>query len=113
MEKTHFSIGAYTYCLRCGENEVLDECGTMMCDECELNYGSSESDLFSYCDCCGSRFYTDEGQIVGEEFFCSDCCDKYTRECEWCGMLVRDEDIIYDEKCEKYFCPECFEDKED
>ena len=38
-QQTHFDIGGYTYCLRCGKEEIVDSCSTMMCYDCELAYG--------------------------------------------------------------------------
>ena len=111
INTTSFAIGAYTYCLRCGKAEVLDPCGSMMCADCELKYGDSESDLFAYCDCCGSRFYADDACYVGDEVFCEDCYDKYTIVCECCGEAVYKDDVIYDEEHDIYICSRCNEDR--
>ena len=57
---TKIELGGFTYCLHCGEKEILNGEDTMMCESCEYKYGNSDSELFSYCDVCGDRHYTDD-----------------------------------------------------
>lgn len=108
-DTTKFSIGGYTYCLRCGMEETLLGADTMMCEECELEYGSSDNDLFTYCDSCGRRIYVDDSYSVGDETVCSHCFDKYCRRCECCGDLMYDDQIHYHEPSQQYVCDYCLE----
>ena len=108
---TTFTIGAYTYCLRCGEEECLSAADTMMCEDCELKYGTSENDMFIYCDCCDSRFYADDAYYVGDERICPHCFREYVVRCECCGEPMWRENMIYDEENEQYLCRYCFNDR--
>jgi hypothetical protein len=90
-EKTTFNIGGFTYCLWCGEKECLTGAETMMCEKCELEHGTSENDLFTTCDNCGRRIYTDDSYAVGDDNVCQHCFDKYTRHCDCC------EEVVYDD----------------
>ena len=109
-DSTKFNIGGFTYCLRCGEKECLTGADTMMCEKCELEYGTSENDLFTTCDSCGRRIYTDEVYAVGDEGWCQHCFDKYAHRCEVCGEAVYEDQIHYHEPTQQYVCDYCLED---
>jgi hypothetical protein len=106
---TKFNIGGFTYCLRCGEEECLTGADTMMCEACELEYGTSENDLFTTCDSCGRRIYTDDAYTVGDEGWCQHCFDQYARRCEYCGDSVCEDQIHYHEPTQQYVCEYCLE----
>lgn len=106
-----FYIGGRVRCLRCGKKDIeLTE--SVMCNDCELEYGTSESDLFGYCPCCGRRFIYDDGYWVNgsEETVCPDCADEYTEYCSSCGDRYYKEDMIYNRDTQKYMCKWCAED---
>ena len=105
--KTKFEIGAYTYCLRCGEEEVMDSSSTMMCYDCELKYGISENEDFGFCAECGARIATENAYYVDEEVYCSTCYHEMAERCENCGDSYLREDMIYDEKNDIYLCRWC------
>ena len=109
-DSTKFNIGGFTYCLRCGEEECLTGADTMMCEKCELEYGTSENDLFTTCDSCSRRIYTDDVYAVGDEGWCQHCFDKYARRCEVCGEAVYEDQIHYHEPTQQYVCEYCLED---
>ena len=106
---TTFSIGGYTYCLRCGVEETLLGADTMMCERCELEHGNSDNDLFTFCDNCGRRIYVDDSYVVGDETVCSHCFDKYCRKCECCGEILYEDQIHYHEPTQQYVCEFCLE----
>ena len=108
-DTSNFHLGGFTYCLWCGEAEVLDGADTMMCEKCELEHGSSENELFTYCDCCGRRIYADDAHIIGDEDICEDCYDKHASVCERCGEVCWNEDIHYYEENDTYLCSECLD----
>ena len=108
-DQTKIELGGFTYCLHCGEKEILNGEDTMMCESCEYKYGNSDSDLFSYCEVCGDRHYTDELINVQGDWVCKSCVDKYCRKCEYCHEYVFSEDLKYIEKHDSYICPECYE----
>ena len=107
-KNTKFVIGGYTYCLRCGRVECLTGEDTMLCIDCELEYGNSESDLFTICDCCGQRMYVDDGYSVGYDILCENCYREETITCEICGENCYSEYMRYNEKEDQYICQDCF-----
>lgn len=108
---TKIKVGGECKCLRCAEIPIeLSE--TFMCNECEMNYGTSDSDTFAICPCCGGRFIFDDGYWVdgAEETVCENCADNYTEVCGNCGERYYKYDMIYDRKGELFICKWCAED---
>ena len=108
-DQTKIELGGFTYCLNCGEKEVLNGEDTMMCENCEYKYGNSDSDLFSYCEVCGDRHYADELIDVQGDWVCKSCVDRYCRKCECCHEYVFTDELKYIEKHDTYLCSECYE----
>lgn len=106
--RTKFDIGSMTYCLRCGEEEIMDSGSTMMCYECERQYGVSENDCFCFCDKCGERSLTEEMSWVGDSSFCPECYNEYAERCDLCGDSYLKEDMIYDEQKDIFMCSWCY-----
>ena len=109
---TRFKIGGQVDCCRCGKAHIeLSE--SFMCNDCEMEYGDSDSDMFATCPCCGHRFVFDDGIWVSgaEETICPNCADEYTVSCAKCGETVYMDDAIYDRKIEEYVCKWCKEDE--
>ena len=106
-QQTHFDIGGYTYCLRCGKEEIVDSCSTMMCYDCELAYGISENDNFGFCKHCGCRLEGDKAYYVDEDVYCRDCYEDYAERCADCGDSFLRDDMIYDEERGEYYCEWC------
>jgi hypothetical protein len=106
-ENTRFEIGGYVYCLRCGDDQCLQGADTMMCGSCELEYGNSDCDLFTYCSNCGRRIFADDAYYVGDEDICPECKDKYTYTCDICGDICWNEDIHFYEPTNQYICNNC------
>ena len=110
--QTVFDIGAYTYCLYCGEKEVMYGADTMLCEECELKYGVSDNDMFSYCSVCGCRVIVDDSYWVDDEVWCEHCYSEYSRTCECCGETMHSDYIFFHEKTGQYLCNFCYEEAE-
>lgn len=104
---THFDIGEYTYCLRCGSEEVIESCGSMMCYDCELAYGKSENEVFGFCKHCGRRIEVDKSYYVNEDLYCDDCYKECAERCSCCGDSFLKEDMTYNEKDDCYICKWC------
>lgn len=113
INTTKFPIGGFTYCLWCGKEEVIECADTMMCADCELEHGSAENEAFATCDCCGHRYMFEEGEIINDEYVCSECIKKYCTVCEECGDLKFNEHIKYSEKYSKYLCVDCYDEIEE
>lgn len=113
FEKLLFSVGAPVSCLYCGE-AVINGDDTMMCSECECEFGNSESDEYRTCDCCGTRFYYDEGYWVGdEENVCPNCAEHNTFICGRCGERHYNMNKHWSNKLQEYICDYCFEEEEE
>ena len=104
-------IGGPVKCLRCGK-DIIELSETMMCNNCEMEYGTTDSDMFATCPCCGGRYIFDEGYWVegAEEAICPDCANEYTEFCANCGERYYKDDMRYDRKTESDYCKYCFED---
>lgn len=105
---TRFSIGEMTYCMRCGKEEAMDGSSTMMCYDCELNYGTAENDSFCFCNCCGRRIPTEDVYWIGDDNYCPSCYDTHAARCDNCGESYLIEDMIYNEIEDTYTCTWCF-----
>ena len=107
MTDINFLVGSAVKCLRCGE-ELIRGDDSMMCPECECKYGNSNSDAYRVCDCCGSRFWYEEGTWIGEDdFVCDNCYHKETFTCEDCGERYYNADKHWNEELSGYICTHC------
>ena len=105
-----FRIGAAVKCLCCGE-AIINGDDSMMCSDCECEYGNSDSDEYRTCDCCGARFYYEDAWWVGDDIICPNCADRETFICDEC------EDRYYNSEKHyyngQYICDHCLADKEE
>lgn len=107
-KKTRFNIGAYTYCLCCGEAETMDSGdSTMMCYDCEKEYGISDNGCFTFCNCCHEHILRDDCYYVEDEPYCNNCFYNVAKECDCCEDYYLKEHLSYNEKTEKYYCEWC------
>lgn len=99
-------VGSSCNCLRC--NSALIRMGeTMMCDECDLQYGEFDTEIYTTCDCCGRRIYIDDAWYVDSDEICEDCMNNECFVCEDCEELHYNSDKVYIETEDKYVCTEC------
>lgn len=105
-----FRIGAAVKCLCCGE-AIINGDDSMMCSDCECEYGNSDSDEYRTCDCCGARFYYEDAWWVGDDIICPNCADRETFICDEC------EDRYYNSEKHyyngQYICNNCLANKEE
>lgn len=109
-EFTKMIVGGDVKCLCCGEQNIT--CSeTMMCNNCECEYGSDINDDFAYCDCCGRRFFYEDGAVIhnGNTLLCDYCFEHEVQQCDYCGELYFSSDITYDRDSERYICYFCKE----
>ena len=102
-----FTIGSEVKCLYCGESLIKGD-DSMMCPECECQYGNSDSDAYRTCDCCGTRFYYEDAWWVGDDIVCPNCAEKESFVCDECGDRCYNSDKHYYKG--QYICTECFMD---
>lgn len=100
-------VGSFCNCLRCGKDRIRNP-ETMQCNNCELEFGTEENDIYGSCDCCGCRIVRDEATAVGAwDLVCDSCKEEYCFTCEHCGEVFYKDDRHYDEITEKDVCLEC------
>ena len=111
MRDNPIVIGGSVKCLHCGKHKISNA-ETMRCDECELEYGYEENELYGSCACCGRRIYLDDAPIVGgEDLVCDYCYDSECFECSICGETHYNSDshyIKFNENEDGYVCRYCF-----
>lgn len=107
-EDLKFNIGKEIKCLRCGEN-TIDGMDSMMCPDCECQYGESDSEEYRACDCCGIRYFNTSWSWVEEAYVCPSCLKTETFKCEECGELHFNAEKYYDEETKEFLCNCCFE----
>lgn len=101
--------GGEVKCLCCG-NRNIELTESMMCNECEIEYGQGDSDIFGTCPCCGQRFVFDDGYYVelADEVICPSCADTETAECANCGGLYYKTNMKFDHTTGLYYCKDCY-----
>jgi hypothetical protein len=109
-------VGEEVPCLHCGE-ELIRNPETMRCDDCELEYGTEENDVYSSCDCCGARIYVDDAICVGDDgdLICDACFHAHAFVCDCCGNVYYEADRVFvpnknNEEDGAWYCRGCYED---
>ena len=120
-EGSHFHIGETVPCMRCGEYETEDQCEynlkfTMMCDECELEYGENLDDSIRVCEVCGCKYNGnyEEEFLDGDGIawnLCPTCAEEEVSFCDNCGYYFLKRDMHDDNIC--YACYEYLEEEEE
>lgn len=123
MNEHKIKLKLYNY--KEATKEELDK-NYLKCDEC--NYYVHENDYnwvgdrqvcenclnenYFLCDDCDEYKPKDESYSVREyDHICERCRDNYTI-CYDCNELVHNDDIIYSERQDEYFCDSCYEDND-
>lgn len=109
-QNTKFVLGGAVTCPCCQKRElVITE--SMLCPDCEEDYGDCMSDDFATCDCCGRRFYYEDGTFVeaAEETVCPQCAAEHVSYCARCDVAIYKNDLVFDRNSGEYVCPECYE----
>lgn len=102
---TVIKVGGPTKCLLCGDF-AMEGTDTMMCESCELEYGSANNDFFTFCNNCNSHIYTDTSFDVEGDTLCGYCTDRLASECEDCQYLFYDENL-YEVSTGEMLCEGC------
>lgn len=105
---TQVNVGHPVKCLCCGEDDILLSAGTMMCYDCEYQYGTEANDMFDFCGNCNRRFVVEEGTYSYIDYvgYCSDCADECLVYCDRCGEPNEMNKVLVDEDG-LYICSEC------
>ena len=107
----HFTVGGAVKCLQCGKHYITNP-ETMMCDDCELEYGHEENEIYGTCDCCGARIVRDDAISVGYyDLVCESCYQTECFVCDCCDEVFYKSDQHYDKEHEDYVCTQCYEER--
>lgn len=101
-------VGGTCNCLRCGEGKITNP-ESFMCDDCELEYGEIDSEVYGTCDCCGRRMLREEAYYIYDtEEICESCANSECFVCACCDELYYNIDKVYIEAEDKYVCTNCY-----
>lgn len=101
-------IGRKVKCLYCGKENITNP-ETMMCDDCELEYGHEENEIYGTCDCCGARVIRDDAISVGEEIVCDACFATECFICDYCDEVHFKSEEVYNKDHCSYMCKYCYD----
>ena len=106
-------IGGRVACPQSGCHDLtISE--TMRCEDCELKYGHEENDVFTSCNCCGSRMYRDNATVVEDnDVVCDKCFKKYCFICDRCDEIHYLTNRIYDKEYDEYVCNYCYNERKE
>ena len=85
------NVGMRVRCLEC-DMDYIDDSQYMRCHSCELEYGDSDDDSYTYCSCCDTRLYYDDAYEVNGEMICDSCFSEECFICDNCGESHFNED---------------------
>ena len=102
-------VGDEVTCLECGR-EAIRNPETMRCNDCELEYGTEENDVYTFCDCCGARIYVDDGISVndGTDLVCEACSKTECFICDFCGEIYYNDQRVFIPQREEWYCTYCY-----
>lgn len=103
-------VGAEITCLECGR-DIISNSETMRCDDCELEYGTEENDVYTFCDCCGARIYVDDGISIndGADLVCEACNKTRCFICDFCGETYYIDQRVFVPQREEWYCTHCYD----
>lgn len=103
-------IGEEIACLECGR-DIISNSETMRCDDCELEYGTEENDVYTFCDCCGARIYVDDGISIndGADLVCEACNKTRCFICDFCGETYYIDQRVFVPQREEWYCTHCYD----
>ena len=101
-------VGAAAPCLMCGRSHMVST-DSLLCEECELEFGNSQDDRYGYCDCCDRRIVIEDAHFIESvgQLVCEWCYDSLVTRCEKCGNDFFNTDLTYDKDIHSYVCCNC------
>ena len=101
-------VGAAAPCLMCGRSHMVST-DSLLCEECELDFGDSQDDRYGYCDCCDRRMVIDDAHFIESagQLVCEWCYDSMVTSRENCGNDFFNTELTYDKNIHSYVCSAC------
>ena len=106
---TKFIVGGEVSCLKCGQKPITNS-STVLCNDCEEQYGHLEDDSFTHCSECGRHMNSEHGTWISDQFVCPECAERLRdeyEECDHCGSYVWKNLMFYDEETDEHLCHFC------
>lgn len=106
---TRFHIGSHPRCCHCSK-DLIYMSGSMLCKDCELEYGTSDDEDLRRCPICGTRFWANDGYWIESEdqLICPDCFDGEYGACDRCGEYFHVDNLYQLEEDGPYYCRSCY-----
>lgn len=93
-------------CCECGcvvtEETARHLRGTTYCEDCYSRHTV-------VCDSCGERIPREEAESDGRTTLCLRCYENFYVVCRNCGEFVSNDDSVYSEEIDGYYCEACYE----
>lgn len=103
------TIGSEVKCIHCGK-EIVEHSNTMLCTECDLEFGNEVNDTVGCCDLCGRRMVLDDGYDVdGYDTICPKCYEEYCFNCARCGCTEYKTRQHWNKELQDFICDNCQE----
>lgn len=106
---TRFKIGSHPKCCCCNSALIYNS-GSLLCKDCELEYGNSDDEDLCRCPICGTRFWADDGYWIRDEdqLVCPDCFDSEYTACDRCGEYINIDNVFQLEEDGPCYCRACY-----
>lgn len=69
------TVGKPVQCLHCNSGNICAS-DSMLCADCEIDFGTSETEDIVYCAKCGNRIWVDDANSDGWEWYCDNCWEE-------------------------------------
>lgn len=101
------TIGKEIPCVCCGHG-IVEDSGSMICTDCELEYGTELNDNIGVCACCGRRIIVNDAmEVESYDFVCNECYEENCFVCDRCGCVYYNEHQYWDKSRGRIICPSC------
>lgn len=61
------------------------------------------------CHSCGELHWNHENAGTRDTPLCEQCCENYYTTCDYCGVMVQNDDIIWDADSDRNCCSDCYD----
>ena len=96
-------------CVHCG-NRLIEYSNSMLCPQCDLEYGTETNDTIGTCSCCGRRIIlNDSYDVNGYEYLCQECYEEQCFVCDRCGCVEYNENQHWHKGRQMFLCDCCYD----
>lgn len=96
-------------CVHCG-NHLVEYSNSMLCPQCDLEFGTETNDTIGTCSCCGRRIILNDAYDVnGYEYLCQECYEEQCFVCDRCGCVEYNENQHWHKGRQMFLCDCCYD----